>query len=108
MFKRIWYSHGKRIEGVFCAFCDVRRSGRIIQETFRWRVLLKCGHVVNRGTTLPWEELERKGYINYAHTEDPRYTAKKKQLFAGVMAKRAEVLRSKWALDTLGGGRHTL
>lgn len=105
---RIWYSHGKMIEGIYCAFCDVRRPGRIIQETYKWRVVLKCGHVVNRGLTLPLEELERKGYVNYEHTEDPRFTAKKKQLFAGVMAKRDEVLRSKWAGDTLGGGRHTL
>lgn len=105
MQKRVLFVHGKIIAGFYCPWCDVRRSGRCVKETYKWRVILKCGHVINRGYTLPPEELERKGYINQKGTEDPRFTARKKELFRGVMALREEVLRQRWIKENLAGGR---
>lgn len=108
--QRVWFRHGKIIKGGFhCPWCDCMRTGRVVKETFRWRVIMSCGHVrANVGFTLPPSELERKGYINQKGTEDPRFTAKKKHLFAAVMAQRAEALRRKRIAATLGGGRDTL
>lgn len=107
--KRVVFVHGKVYDGFYCPWCDVRRPGRIVRENFRWRCLLKCGHVrSNIGFTLPPEELERKGYINQKGSEDPRFTAKKKGLFAGAMKRRDEVLKEKWVKENLAGGREML
>lgn len=107
---RVWFRHGKVIEnGFFCPWCDCYRTGRIIKETYRWRVRMNCGHVrANVGFTLPPEELERKGFINYQHSEDPRYTAKKRQDFLAFMAYRQHVLDQRRIQDTLAGGRGVL
>ena len=101
---RIWYAHGKWIDGVYCAYCDRQRRGQIIRECFRWRVRLVCGHMVNRGFTLPIEELERKGLINYAFSEDPRLTAKKKQAFEGMMFQLWEARRKVQDEEMFAGG----
>lgn len=86
---RVLFSHGKVIkDGFFCPFCDRHRTGRLIRDQYLWRVQLKCGHVrANLGTTQPYEELERKGFINTQYEEDPRYTAKKRQAFLDFRAR---------------------
>lgn len=110
MQQRVWFTHGKIIKNAFyCAWCDCQRTGRVVKELFRWRVIMKCGHVrANVGFTLPPEELERKGYINQKGSEDPRFTAKKKQLFAEVMKRREEILHQRWLEQNLAGGRGVL
>lgn len=107
---RVWFSHGKVIEnGFFCPWCDCHRTGRIVKETYRWGVILKCGHVRRKiGYTLPPEELERKGFINYKGTEDPRYTARKKQEFLAFMAYRQHILDQRRIRNTLAGNRGVL
>lgn len=107
--KRVWFVHGKTYEGFWCSWCDCRRKGRMIRETFRWRCILSCGHVrANIGFTLPPEELERKGYINQPFTEDPRFTARKRELFLAAMKRRDEVLHQKWLKENLAGGKGVL
>ena len=69
-----------------------------------WRGILSCGHVRNNlGFTLPYEELERKGYINYVGTEDPRFTARKKHLFAQAMAVKEEADERRRAKEFASG-----
>lgn len=104
--KRIFFVHGKVVDGWFCPWCDARRSGRIIRETYRFSVVMSCGHVRRKvAYTLPPEELERKGYVNQKGTEDPRFTAHKAALFAGAMQRFEERKRERWAQENLGGGR---
>ena len=106
---RVWFSHGKIIEGMYCPWCDVRRSCRLIRDRHLWRGILKCGHVrANLGLTLPFEELVRKGYINQKFKEDPRFTARKKELFQGMMKRRDEQIKQRWILENLAGGRGVL
>lgn len=70
---------------------------------------MSCGHVrPNIGLTLPFEELERKGYINQKFKEDPRFTLKKKELFAGAMKRRDEAIKQRWIENNLAGGRAML
>lgn len=57
------------------------------------------------GLTLPYEELERKGYINYDTPEDPRFTAKKKHLFRAAMAMREMALSKRRAKEEFASGR---
>jgi len=93
MSKRVWFSHGKVIKnGFYCAFCDRFRTGRLIRDQYLWRVHLFCGHVrANLGLTQPYEELERKGYINTKYAPDPRYLAKVKQQWLDFAARRREL-----------------
>lgn len=92
MSNRVWFAHGKVIEnGFFCPFCDRMRTGRLIRDLYMWRANLSCGHVRGSlGLTMPYEELERKGYINQKGTPDPRYLAKVKQEWCAFFAKRRE------------------
>lgn len=108
--QRIWFVHGKIVEkGFYCPFCDRHRTGRIIKELYRWRAVLSCGHVrAQLGLTLPFEELERKGYINQKGSEDPRFTARKKALFAGAMKQREEAIHRRWINEHLAGGKAML
>ena len=104
--KRVWFAHGKIIDGIYCAYCDVRRKCRLVRDRHLWRGILSCGHVrVNMGLTIPYEELERKGYINQKGSEDPRFTAHKKMLFDGVMAFREEVLKRRDVEERFAEGR---
>lgn len=93
MRKRVWYSHGKVIkDNFYCPFCDRFRTGRLIRDQYLWRVQLRCGHVrANLGLTQPYEELERKGYINTEYAPDPRYTAKVKRQYLDFFARRREM-----------------
>lgn len=110
MQKRVWFAHGKIIDGIYCPYCDRHRTCRLIRETFRWRGLLSCGHVrAQIGLTLPYKELVRKGFINRQDTsEDPRSTARKKQLFYEAMSMRQKVLDEKRISEQLAGGKQYL
>lgn len=110
MQKRVWFVHGRLYKKAFyCPYCDCHRTGRTIKETFRWRAILECGHVrAQLGLTLPFEELERKGYINQKYKEDPRFTARKKELFAGAMKQRDEAIKQRWIKENLAGGKAML
>ena len=90
MKNRVWFSHGKVLKDFFyCPWCDMRRTGRIIRDLWYWRAVLACGHVrADMGLTQPYEELERKGYINKNIGPDPRYLAKVKQEWLAFFAKQ--------------------
>lgn len=100
---RLRFVHGKIINGIWCAYCDATRKARCIHECYKWRMMLACGHVVSRGYTLPPSELERKGYVNQYHGEDPRLTALKVSLVWDALAKRKEAKRKWLAEKTLAG-----
>src|SRR3990167_3475330 len=87
---RVWFAHGKIIEnGFWCTWCSRNRTGRLIRDRCLWGVRLSCGHYrAEIGMTQPFEELERKGYINQKGTPDPRYLAKVKQEWLSFFAKR--------------------
>jgi hypothetical protein len=101
MKKRVFFSHGKILKDVFwCPWCDMRRTGRLIRDLYMWRVRMACGHVrANLGFTMPYEELERKGYINQNIGPDPRYLAKVKQEWLGFFAKRKDAKDRDKAFD---------
>ena len=99
--KKVWFSHGKIIDGLFCPFCDRHRSGRLIRDRHLWRAILKCGHVrSNLGLTQPYEELERKGYINPEFKKDPRQIAKEKQAFREFMNEKREAYEREVSLTS--------
>ena len=107
---RIIYAHGKIVkDNFYCPWCDRKRTGKIIHECYKWRVNLSCGHVVNRDYTLPVQELERKGLVNQPNkSEDPRFTAKKKQLFTEMMNRFEEAKRERWNREHLAGDKSLL
>jgi len=101
MANRVWFSHGKVLKDTFfCPFCTRFRTGRLIRDQYLWRVQLKCGHVrANLGLTQPYEELERKGYINTEYAPDPRYLAKVKQQWLDFAARHKELKDREKAED---------
>lgn len=89
---RVWFYHGMILDGLFCPFCDRFRRARIIRDLYFWRAHFVCGHVrSNVGLTMPYEELERKGYINQKGTPDPRYLAKVKQEWLDFFERRKAI-----------------
>lgn len=68
---------------------------------------MECGHVrANLGLTQPYEELERKGFINTEYDPDPRYIAKVKQQYLDFFARRRELKNREKAHELFAS--HTL
>lgn len=93
---------GQILNNCYCGRCDARRRARVFQERFRWIYkYLPCGHLQVKGYTLPPEELERLGHVNYEHSVDPRAKSKISQAKADNEAQQAEIARVS-SLQKLG------
>lgn len=73
------YRTGLVLKGMYCAFCDARRTGKIFQEGARWMARLSCGHLSFKGWVSDPDELERLGHVNAKHDPDPRIASNQRR-----------------------------
>lgn len=77
---KVRFRPGLRLPGFICPFCQTDdNTGTVFRERYEWRVKLSCGHHKTLGFILPFEELERRGIINYEY-QDPRIESRKAQM----------------------------
>lgn len=97
--------NGMRIQGVYCAFCDLRRDGKVLREDIYWKKMLDCGHKVGRSFVLPPSELIRLGYVNQEFERDPRAIAQINSVIEDGRRAFEQRKRQRWIRDNLAGGK---
>lgn len=73
------YRTGLVLKGMYCSFCDARRTGKVFQEGARWMARLSCGHLSFKGWVSDPDDMEKRGLVNAKADEDPRAISLRKQ-----------------------------
>lgn len=101
--------HGKRLQGIRCSFCGVKRDGVVFREDYYWRKHLSCGHVIGGSFVLPPSELIRMGFVNRNDGErDPRAVAQTVAIINDAKTAWQQRRKARWIKENLPMGRRYL